>query len=256
MLFFSRHVSGPLSKKEKPLAATLHAECPFQLFLVSFVSFSIRDRMSLELKKSLTKRFDDMSSVRNRKTSKELLSESNLGPGAYEYPLIRKDACNFSFSKAIKPCNQLIKSRAPCVGEYSIPRFEYNDSNLTLRSNPKIVSSFKSSGRSKALGHDASYYQTCHDETWSSNLGPGLYGLPSTFQASLSPSSSSFTSSFADNRESSAGRDYLCRCGENRVRNMPQKTSDKPETFLSKMNHEKLRRHDPEVDLVRNLPKI
>lgn len=126
-------------------------------------------------------KFDDDSNSRYSKSKTDLVVESNLGPGAFQcsLPSIGRVNC---FNKAERTLNSGIGSIAPGVGAYEIPRFSSDlNSRQLARSGIKISSSLVGSGRSKDLGHDASYYQTLKNEVKSSNIGPGLYNIPSMF---------------------------------------------------------------------------
>ena len=124
-------------------------------------------------------RFDDTASMRRVKSRRELLLQSNLGPGYVDSSLPKSDRCKYSFSKASR--DQRVQSAAPGVGTYTLPRFSSGEHDRVSRRHPQIVSAFLSSGRTKELGYDATYYRTIRDDVLSSNRGPGLYEIPSYF---------------------------------------------------------------------------
>ena len=124
-------------------------------------------------------RFDDPCGMRGVKSRRELLLESNLGPGHVPGSSLPTNRCRYSFPKA--PRDSVDRCSTPGVGSYSIPRF-YSDENYRVsRKQPQVVSAFLSSGRSKELGFDASFYRTIRDDVLASRRGPGLYESQSCF---------------------------------------------------------------------------
>lgn len=140
---------------------------------------------------SIADRFEILPNSRKYYTPKQLYQSGNLGPGSYDpqpaqrakLAIIRASTPSL-YSRDRKLDEPFWpKSESPPVGCYTIPRIMSADPGSDR--GKSITSSFKSSGRSKALMGDAILFQTKNEVLHMSNMGPGSHDTVASFGGKL-----------------------------------------------------------------------
>lgn len=208
---------------------------------------------------SIINRFETLPNSRKYFTPKQLYQAGNLGPGSYDpqpaqratLAIIRASTPSLYGSDRKLEESFWPKSSSPPVGSYTIPRIMSSDPGSDR--GKSITSSFKSSGRSKALMGDAILFQTKNETLHMSNMGPGSHESVQSFGGKMLVSPHMRDPAYRARRL----KEDPCYSGLGHERKHPMKSA--LPKFETKENKVKIVKESAEerlleVSYVRNLP--
>eukprot|EP01041_Mallomonas_annulata_P010184 gene10184-21225_t len=137
-------------------------------------------------------RFEEYSSQRHVPSKFFRARDTHRGPGTYDVPAAARASL-----AVLRVSTPALYNRDRCLQESFWPKPEGAPIPSIMSQTPgsewgiQVTSPFKSSGRSKELMLNGSLYCTKHDLVYSSNVGPGMYDMPSLLNTSKRPHTSS-----------------------------------------------------------------